>query len=585
MRLYEQICIVGLSFATMCAWAAPSATVLMKKGNVSKLLPGKHTAHEVKVGDILPEDTSVLTGERSVVRLKFSNNSTMNLGPKSKVVVSKMPQKKPNMINLLTGAIKAEVQKEGSAGQGESQNKMIIKTKSAVMGVRGTKFQATYNPQNSSTGLVTVEGEVAMKKNKDVRSSLDQVDQDLSSSTEVVEVDAGKFSGVSEKAAKPIEAVKIAPKQYDVLAKSMGSSKSASDVMKSNDVLNADKSALRPGGFVDFDTGIYVPPPENASIDKATGTYDAKEIGEVDPISGDYIPPQGVIIDAKKGIMVDEKAIESIEDTKLRDQAIKRAKLVASVRDEVNQQLDVNTVKAETDSRERSGFLPRSHSLALGARPYSEEQSFSSKGDNVNFYSESASETFFTWEQEWSDLFSTSLTLGTVNYALDKEDFKGELIMADGDDAALMDLGMIFSPSVQWKIMANVARRGYHFTYTALRQGNQVPVLQVKELTELRIGGRYLYYTKGDLDLGASLIAIWHPDDNINPIPDDGEESKAARMSGLGLRAGTDLVYRFSRHWSLNSELYLQFLDHDVVGEAKFERTNIGLGAHLTWSL
>jgi hypothetical protein len=35
----------------------------------------------------------------------------MNLGPKSKVVVTKLPKKKPNMINLLTGAIKAEVNK------------------------------------------------------------------------------------------------------------------------------------------------------------------------------------------------------------------------------------------------------------------------------------------------------------------------------------------------------------------------------------------------------------------------------------------------------------------------------------------
>ena len=44
---------------------------------------------------------------------------------------------------------------------------MIVKTRSAVMGVRGTKFQATYNPANKNTSLITVEGKVAMVKKEE----------------------------------------------------------------------------------------------------------------------------------------------------------------------------------------------------------------------------------------------------------------------------------------------------------------------------------------------------------------------------------------------------------------------------------
>ena len=31
--------------------------------------------------------------------------------------------------------------------------------------------------------------------------------------------------------------------------------------------------ALRPGGFVDFETGLYVAPPEDSKLDKTTGTF------------------------------------------------------------------------------------------------------------------------------------------------------------------------------------------------------------------------------------------------------------------------------------------------------------------------
>src|SRR5690554_3036828 len=110
--------------------ASQTAKVLMARGEVTKLLPGAHSARPVKTGDVLPEDTSVLTGDRSIVRLRFADNSTMNLGPKSKVVIAKMPERQANMVNLLTRSVKAEVDK---ADEGDNKNKMIVKTRSAVM--------------------------------------------------------------------------------------------------------------------------------------------------------------------------------------------------------------------------------------------------------------------------------------------------------------------------------------------------------------------------------------------------------------------------------------------------------------------
>ena len=107
-----KIGVILLLITTPVAFAAQTAKVLVVKGKVTKLIPNTVEATSVKRGDLLPEDTSVLTGEKSFIRLRFSDKSTMNLGPNSKVVITKFPEKKANMVNLLTGMIKAEVKKK-----------------------------------------------------------------------------------------------------------------------------------------------------------------------------------------------------------------------------------------------------------------------------------------------------------------------------------------------------------------------------------------------------------------------------------------------------------------------------------------
>ncbi len=51
------------------SFAARTAKVVMVRGKVSKLLPNSKAASQVKKGDMLPEDTSVLTESKSIVRL------------------------------------------------------------------------------------------------------------------------------------------------------------------------------------------------------------------------------------------------------------------------------------------------------------------------------------------------------------------------------------------------------------------------------------------------------------------------------------------------------------------------------------
>ncbi|MCT4642039.1 MAG: FecR family protein, partial [Bacteriovoracaceae bacterium] len=151
-----------LLFVSTSIYGAQSAKILLVKGKVTALRPGEQKAIQAKKGDVFPEDTSILTHARSLARIKFSDNTKINLGPKSKVVVTKMPKKEANIVNVLTGVIKAEVKKNKT----KNKTKLIVKTQTAVMGVRGTKFQAAYSPLTNKTSLVTVEGEVVMAKAK-----------------------------------------------------------------------------------------------------------------------------------------------------------------------------------------------------------------------------------------------------------------------------------------------------------------------------------------------------------------------------------------------------------------------------------
>ncbi len=65
--------------------------------------------------------------------------------------------------------------------------------------------------------------------------------------------------------------------------------------------------APRAGGFIDINSGVYVPPPANASFDPHTGTFIVpSQMGNVDFETGNYIPPKGLAIDTRTGRFVQD---------------------------------------------------------------------------------------------------------------------------------------------------------------------------------------------------------------------------------------------------------------------------------------
>ena len=76
-----------------------------------------------------------------------------------------MNKEKKTSVMSFERSYKARVRKEQV-----KDPKMIIKTRSAIMGVRGTTL-GQYNPATNNTSLVTIEGEVAMAKVEETKPS------------------------------------------------------------------------------------------------------------------------------------------------------------------------------------------------------------------------------------------------------------------------------------------------------------------------------------------------------------------------------------------------------------------------------
>jgi hypothetical protein len=335
---------IGLTLSAISAFA-DSATVILVQGKVMKLDPSGTSASPVSVRDKITPGTTLATGPRSFAKLVLVDNSTLNIGPNSRTKLEPTPANAPAVISVSQGQIRAKITKDPMAeGKAVQTDKLYIKTKSAAMGIRGTEFQVIYNPQNRVTSLVTYEGSVAMTKldpNIDYAPRPDVLRQELSPEKTVL-VDAGKFSGSTPEQTQVSQPVKISPTQLESLKvnenlappemQNMIAAKgspvppgvdpktfAAVDNRFENKATavaenspppegffdaSSGKYAPRAGGYIDLQTGLYIPPPPGSTFDPAAGVFTPPTVmGGVDPQTGAYLPPPGLALDPTKGFV------------------------------------------------------------------------------------------------------------------------------------------------------------------------------------------------------------------------------------------------------------------------------------------
>lgn len=344
------ICFLFVNCLTVFAAKEFVAEVVKIDGKVTQLRPGALTASLLRLNDQLQEDTSIVTSEKSFVRVRFFDGSSLSIGPNSKAVINSFPKNDTGIITLLNGQLRAEVTKSNAddkQSNGDSiavkdKSKLIVKTRSAAMGVRGTDFQTGYNSTNKITSLLTYVGNVRMNKlnvdsGRREDSALFYGDDPKKLDTEInskaaVDVERGQFSNVSDKTTNVTIPIQISPVQFTVLYKNSdlvqhkdedAEKKELKDIdLKEWQVIKGNKQKVPPegvfdkqkkqfaakaGGFLDFTTGQYIPPTSESNFDSQNGVYVPKDQGYIDSKTGQYFPPKGMKVDPLKGVVLDDK--------------------------------------------------------------------------------------------------------------------------------------------------------------------------------------------------------------------------------------------------------------------------------------
>lgn len=157
------VSLVGIClFTATAAFAEPMYGVLMVvKGSVKITNAGK-TA-DGKVGGKVYEGDKIATGADSRAKIVMSDRNVINVSPDSEFIINKYENdpasgNKNVEMNLLKGKVRNNVEQ---TYDGE-KNKFLIKTPTAVAGVRGTQFLAGFDPSTRMTSVVTFKGSVTL---------------------------------------------------------------------------------------------------------------------------------------------------------------------------------------------------------------------------------------------------------------------------------------------------------------------------------------------------------------------------------------------------------------------------------------
>ncbi len=318
---------------SLSLYATPKyvASIVKTRGSATVLLPGMKAAEQIKEGLKLPSDSSIVTERRSVVVVEYLDKSQVTVGPNSKIVVRVTEESAKGVVNLLTGKIRAAVIKNSK----DDKDSFFVKTKTAAMGVRGTNFQTTYNEINKMTTLLTIEGKVAMKKVE--AKEMIKEKEIVQALAAPILVQKGELSFANERLKNETEPVRISPKQYTIIKLNkefhekpkISEKEIAKEIIKTEQEfakVDTDKEKAakiegkfnnttsrfhpRSGGILDINTGIYVQPSAASAYDDKLKVFVDDNAGGVS-VSGEYVPPKGLALDAQKGFVASESVKNS----------------------------------------------------------------------------------------------------------------------------------------------------------------------------------------------------------------------------------------------------------------------------------
>lgn len=140
---------------------ANNGTIKVLKGEVFIVSGKTNLKAPAKLGQKVFASDTVITNKDSRLKIIMVDGNEINISPETTVKISKYQyenngKKKNVLLNVLKGKVRSKVKQKYDG----KDNKFQVKTKTAVAGVRGTDFLASFNPQQNSSNVITFEGKV-----------------------------------------------------------------------------------------------------------------------------------------------------------------------------------------------------------------------------------------------------------------------------------------------------------------------------------------------------------------------------------------------------------------------------------------
>lgn len=150
------IIIAGLTMS-LSANAADCGRFKVVKGKVTYKEKGKDKFSKARINKKVCQGDLVKTEADSRAKIKMADDNEINISPKTELLIETYQNGKKAVLNVINGKVRSNVKKKYNDTNASHYR---VKTKSAVAGVRGTEFLASFNTSTNQSKVVTFEGEV-----------------------------------------------------------------------------------------------------------------------------------------------------------------------------------------------------------------------------------------------------------------------------------------------------------------------------------------------------------------------------------------------------------------------------------------
>ncbi len=141
------------------SYAADCGLFKVVKGKVSFKKNGKNKFRKATKNKKVCQGATVKTEAASRAKIIMADKNEINISPNTELVIEVYQTDQKAVLNVINGKVRSNVKRKY---QDSNASHYRVKTKSAVAGVRGTEFMASYNAQTNQARVVTFEGEVAV---------------------------------------------------------------------------------------------------------------------------------------------------------------------------------------------------------------------------------------------------------------------------------------------------------------------------------------------------------------------------------------------------------------------------------------